>query len=88
MNKHTPGPWSIGQTTTERYPRKPIKGPNVEYICDVEIRAQNPASDNAALIAAAPELLEALKGCIKSLRALNIQLNPALDALVAKAEGR
>ncbi len=46
--KHTPAPWRIKNQA--------IFGPN-EYICSFSGR-----SANARLIAAAPELLEALKG--------------------------
>ena len=60
MRKHTPGPWHTDGLTT-------VQGPRPEYeICvcltdaDDVITAEM-AIANAALIAAAPDLLEALK---------------------------
>lgn len=62
--KHTPGPWSV--STTDRYIRyQGIHGPN---ICDLEVfgghRDENEA--NARLIAAAPEILEALVAIVEA----------------------
>ena len=48
MIKHTPGPWNIHYS-------KEIVSENGEYICGL------PWSTNARLIAAAPDLLEALE---------------------------
>jgi hypothetical protein len=62
--KFTPGPWSIhvqestGEllVTAQNYPLA---------ICNVNDYGGMPASDNARLIAAAPDLLEALRGAMR-----------------------
>lgn len=59
--KHTPGPWRALSAQPSQWPEYVIVGSNREYVASVQIRATNPAGDNARLIAAAPELLEALK---------------------------
>ena len=59
MSKHTAGPWTV--STSDRYVRyRGIHGPN---ICDLEVFGgeRDEQEANAHLIAAAPELLEALK---------------------------
>jgi len=57
-NKHTPGPWSVGAPTglVNQISIQPCIG--VVYGAGNEIKA------NAALIAAAPDLLEALRGTL------------------------
>ena len=68
-NKHTPGPWKIkpkqydpAQGTTIY-----IYSPGNRYICLVGVSDTNePETDaNAALIAAAPDLYESLKGFLE-----------------------
>ena len=54
--KHTPGPWAIGLETDEI--KSQIIGLDGSHIAYVEC---DPIQANAALIAAAPELLEACK---------------------------
>jgi len=73
MNKHTPGPWKVD--TQERSDGDAIAVfPSIGGVCICEVVArsgegrsnpiiQETAEANARLIAAAPELLEALKGC-------------------------
>lgn len=57
-NNHTPGPWHITET---HHHQTFIYGPSDEpVLADVNRRVPTSAAD-AALIAAAPELLEALK---------------------------
>ncbi len=59
--KHTPGPWHVQSPQPARFPGYTIMNEgNNGYVATVQIRAQNPANANARLIAAAPELLEAL----------------------------
>lgn len=63
MNKHTPGPWSVTSEPDEEYPvwdvgHRTVGGPldgDVLHVCDTVDEA------DARLIAAAPEMLEALK---------------------------
>jgi hypothetical protein len=56
MNEHTPGPWAVGIETTEETGQViAADGSHIAYVeCD-------PVPENTRLIAAAPELLEALK---------------------------
>lgn len=48
--KHTPGPWRVNG-------QKSVRGPNLEYIANANWKN---GEANARLIAAAPDLLEAL----------------------------
>lgn len=59
-NKHTPGPWRVEAPKPARYPAHRILAAT-GYVAEVTIMAHNPASDDARLIAAAPELLAALE---------------------------
>ena len=73
MNKHTPGPWKVD--TQERSDGDAIAVfPSIGGVCICEVVArsgegrsnpiiQETAEANAALIASAPELLEALRAC-------------------------
>lgn len=94
MNKHTPGPWThkadmrFSHHTKEHY----LAGWNIyhgsiEIVGCEGIRDGTEDAANARLIAAAPELLDALKGV---LTAHGEQLHDAFDAAwkaIAKAEG-
>lgn len=91
---HTPGPWihSGGQI----YPD--ATAPTIAMIPSFDKKDQEQQA-NARLIAAAPELLEALRGCIDELELhkkfaeqtgdtdLIYRLNAAWDAVI-KAEGK
>mgnify|MGYP006278330327 CR=1 FL=1 len=59
MNKHTPGPWKIAPSWDDCT----VEGPNGEEIIFQDGPYQTPTIkiENARLIAAAPELLEALR---------------------------
>jgi hypothetical protein len=58
MNKHTPGPW---KTSNDGCDIEAIYGPNKEDVLGIcSMYADESSEANAALIAAAPELLEAL----------------------------
>lgn len=85
MSKHTPGPWSIDALhCLLRFARKSYGGWNDE-IKDDEFF---PDEDDARLIAAAPELLEALKGVLEwDYDELDYDLRKRLESVVAKAEG-
>ena len=88
--KHTPGPWSI--EAVKDYLR----------MLDTGIDSAAPESiANARLIAAAPDLLEALRGSVEWLRRLREESEAAViesapdgfslcdaEAIIAKAEGR
>lgn len=67
MNKHTPGPWTISDESDDFWMTVIANGkivanvnPETFYsgVCDL---VEMPVNENARLIAAAPELLEALK---------------------------
>ena len=69
MSGHTPGPWHIGMQ-----PGPIIYGKNGEQVADLRgerktlVVELDEAVANTKLISAAPELLEALKACRKSIR--------------------
>ena len=73
MSKHTPGPWLIAESVVSRHAitnmrRIRSKNEGLEHgaVCDVYgIQDGSEASANARLIAAAPDLLEALQGMIE-----------------------
>lgn len=106
MSKHTPGPWFWDSDHTWRKfniraDRKDDRG-LMEHICTTNNLPQNilakrdpeQAGANARLIAAAPDLLEALKGA-ESLIAHKVpETNESIGVLamilkaIAKAEGK
>ena len=65
MSAHTPGPWRYcrenGSRTTGRHM---IAGAKPGYLAEVRDCGSGDVGANARLIAAAPELLEALKGML------------------------
>lgn len=87
---HTPGPWHIGMN-----PGPIVYGPNGEQVTDMRRGMLHLDEDvsNIRLIAAAPELLEALKRVRHafyvdgSSKALRLAFENTKE-LVAKAEGR
>jgi len=87
--KHTPGPWGV----TPGDGRYIVGAAGDEVIASVE--GQNQAVDeaNALLIAAAPELLDALRKSARALKGAhrNTYIQDAINAVeaaIAKAEGR
>jgi hypothetical protein len=94
--QHTPGPWNILS------PKGTLAGWRIASNDDCTVafvveRLNNDAADsNARLIAAAPELLEALKECItplgsdseQQLRERLCNINGIARAAIAKAEGK
>ena len=91
MNKHTPGPWHYFETADGICRVKPL---NRKYIV-AECSAMEPQCEeqrsNARLIAAAPELLEALKDTLQLLEVYCGDFEEATRnqacAAIAKAEG-
>ncbi|EKL0657274.1 hypothetical protein ACF0C8_10115 [Pseudomonas aeruginosa] len=72
MSKHTPGPWFInGHERYTKYVEARIGGGWVQEVAACG-PTENPEQQeaNARLIAAAPELLEALQSCIQQITAL------------------
>ena len=76
MSKHTPGPWTFSQSAeygdTRFYVAQAEGAPYTPHYSDVATLIAETVNDerksiqeaNARLIAAAPELLEALEACI------------------------
>ena len=82
--KHTPGPWDW-RLNGEEYRVEATAG----HICTVEVleAGDKQARVDAALIAAAPEMLQRLKATREYLQIKGIYSHN-LDAIIAKAEGR
>lgn len=101
---HTPGPWFIRDMHPERCTLNIGTRSDDPYDGEVAViyRALSPHSEaDARLIAAAPELLEALKQSRHELSCLNLEADGAqklnspatrvldqINAAIAKAEGR
>jgi len=96
--QHTPGPWSVGSSTVTIngaghsalaiWPPKAKAGKRGKQICLVApIYDWNETDEaNARLIAAAPELLEALRHLRE--HGVSPRAWDMLNAAIAKAEGR
>lgn len=86
MSKHTKGPWEYSEEDGE-----PVVMAGDYYVATAHIGVPggnsgiDAAKDNARLIAAAPDLLEALKFIRSVARFAHF---PEADAAIAKAEGR
>lgn len=96
MNTHTPAPWkvlidednkyplSVIDPATENHPQGPV------HICNINPNLGTESEANAALIAAAPELLEALEEVDKILYHYLSEVHPTMRkvrAAIEKAEG-
>ena len=72
MTEHTPGPWTVGRFRFRKRGRDcsrvAVQGPDSHYIVDGVYQTSqshnDEAEDNARLIAAAPDLLAALKAFV------------------------
>lgn len=98
MIKHTPGPWKYGPRINNfidiEHSQRDVKGAITLSLCRVQARQSwiNEAKANAFLIAAAPELLEALIEARKELELYakddgEYYNNPKLNDAIAKATG-
>lgn len=102
MVKHTPGPWHVGHLGSDRncQCRTVVDEGYAGGICTVHLGNGLPVGEggndapplkeavaNMHMIAAAPDLLEALKDARYALYG-NGPGNPKIDAAIAKAEGR
>lgn len=101
-SKHTPGPWAY-QEDSDAYTHI-VRGPGNRFICQLAQTTSAEIEANARLIAAAPEMFEALDtigGLSRALRqggpdpmdlqGLSDALEEAIDlanSLVAQIEGR
>lgn len=92
---HTPGPWKVyNGSLVGHSDRIVIKNEDsFDWVCSMQCSNIPEYNDNARLIAAAPELLEALKGIIEIGK--RDTTNPKYDGYfaeakraIAKAEGK
>lgn len=68
--QHTPGPWHVVSTKPARFPEYRIIDNAGQYVAAVSIHSHNRATDDARLIAAAPDMLAALKALRDGIDAL------------------
>ena len=95
MMSHTPGPWSVdssmistGWVLVTKSNGDVVANVNTETGPDIPpaVSTKMPAMNNATLIAAAPEMLEALENCLGFVVA-HPQFTEDLRNLIAKARG-
>jgi hypothetical protein len=92
MSKHSPGPWELGRITDGFQELNAFHGeaPWARFACVavmVDGRPDAEGKANARLIAAAPELLEALGAIVAFDTPLPCGLLQQARAAIAKAEG-
>lgn len=98
MSAHTPGPWMVGGPFPSVSVCRQVDDgapPTWDAVCILDSRTTGSQSKqalaDARLIAAAPELLAALKSALESTRCRNAKCNhswhAAGRAAIAKAEG-
>ena len=87
MSKHTPGPFSVAETR-HKYDIV-IRGPKNEPIALVLIAgfSKKEGAANANLLAAAPDLLDALKRCKFDSLNMTLEDREFCRAAIAKATG-
>lgn len=81
-SKHTPGPWQLA----EKYNCKDVRAVDGPYVADCNASAAidwRTKEANARLIAAAPELLQALSGCVEHMEHSTPQGQAAYEAALA-----
>jgi hypothetical protein len=84
--KYTKGPWKAGKRTSESGKIDLIPVGRDDYtVCSIHCYGDN-AEDNAALIAKAPEMLEALKA-IAELASFPGLFRKDLERIINEAEG-
>ncbi|TWC18150.1 hypothetical protein FBY06_11575 [Pseudomonas sp. SJZ085] len=92
MSKHTPGPWRIGNHSSEVIAEMPADPPfrgmteNCVKHYGGYLIAESCAAEDAKLIAAAPEMLEALTKCLALKGTLELHgLLEQVEKAIAKA---
>jgi len=71
--KHTPGPWKVIQDDADSYAiEKPDNKPGTVYICREICQGADNGKSDAKLIAAAPEMHEALSFCLSVIKSNGI----------------
>lgn len=83
--RHTPGPWRVVSDFVGPFR---VVNEKDSTIAAAGYTNSSEAMANAELIAAAPELLEALKDCVSGLADMEPKLEARIHAAIAKAEGR
>ena len=85
---HTPGPWRLryGKRFEYDYLLKAGKDTPIAYWSNFKIRTKKESKANARLIAAAPDLLEALQYAIRQVPELATV--PGISAAISKATGQ
>ncbi len=90
MSKHTPGPWAMPDSEQGRISKVGVNGGWDGMIatadCGDYARSRSEGFANARLIAAAPDLLEALKDAVRDSESPGQWLDEA-RAAIAKATG-
>ena len=79
MSKHTPGPWHIANGVQIRS--------NRDQIAKIWMMRDGEGRENARLIAAAPDLLDALKRCKFDSLNMTLEDREFCRAAIAKATG-
>ncbi|HCL4178634.1 TPA: hypothetical protein N2C23_005533 [Pseudomonas aeruginosa] len=82
MRKHTPGPWQWNHGRLLHN----VAGEYSETILDIEEEAWRPTDDDSKLIAAAPELLDALVNLLPLISPLKAESQQVADASAAIAK--
>jgi hypothetical protein len=82
MTAHTPGPWQY-QETSDAYTH--IVRADRRFLCQLRQDPSGEAEANARPIAAAPDLLAALKNAVALHEVFSVE---AARAAIAKAEGK
>lgn len=86
MKQHTPGEWVVSETYLDgcfTVITKVAAPEKKNIICDIWGMDTKEGKANAKLIAAAPELLEALEGAVK---AMKIVTSSAIKPFIERAE--
>ncbi len=90
MSKHTPGPWLAVKYSKKRFGIGRQGDSAFAFLQGIDVDADHPAMRaNAALMAAAPELLEALEQAIAFMDGERTPINALVHArsILAKAKG-
>lgn len=93
MSKHTRGPWTGGKECINAPDGRLVAQVNFQKRDSLELISKEEREANSYLLAAAPELLEALKSAMRSMRGevsapSNSKSLKLARAAIAKAEGR
>ena len=87
MSKHTPGPWAVHPASAQVdafATGEPV--PVCQLLWPTDQRTETETEANAHLIAAAPEMLEALKSNVLAFEAFGITVPPEVTALIERVE--